>query len=405
VRFLNRALYRVFLLVLRNSAAVTADGYDGRTVGNMTPPEALGGKKKGGYLTMEDENERFDAGAMVDEGAEEAGITPGALVDAEGNEVGPSPDEDQGTDSTAMARKAEQAGAEEQPASETKEDKADADTTAQAAEAALAATDTEAEEVEQESEEDAESQIAKLLPQEEPESDGAVDTGDGIDHSGKTVPVEAHKKLRQRTQRAEQERDEALAKLRQQDTGTGPDTPGAVQEEELSPVEKYVAEFPEEVETEGVPGKVQAEQVAWERQQRRNEAQRRDAEAKAAVDAQMERQAGEQLRTRSDESEKAARTAHKDYAKVTKAALAANLISPQERAAILRGDSPAEELYNVSKQKLDAISGALGIKPEQPATEEAQQTKAPDTGAESTEETEGASSDDELFEDVFGKKD
>jgi hypothetical protein len=404
VRFFNRALCRVFLLALRNSAAVIADGNDGRIVGSMTPREALGGKKKGGYLTMEDENEQFDAGAMVDEGAEEAGITPGALVDEDGNEVAPPPDEEQGTDSTAMARKAEKAEPEQAPASETKEDKADADTTAQAAEAALAATEKEADEAEQESEEDAESVIAQLLPEDKPEE--SEDAGDGVDHSGRTVPVEAHKKLRQRAQVAEQERDEALAKLRQQDTGTGPEHPGAVQEEEeLSPVEKYVAEYPEEVETDGVPGKVQAEQVKWERDQRRQEAQRRDAEAQAAVEAQRERQAGENLRTRSDDSEKAARTAHKDYAKVTKAALAANLISSEERIAILRGDSPAEELYTVSKRKLDAISGALGIQPAQSATEKAQQTTAPDTGAEEPSGEGAASTDDELFEDVFGKKD
>ena len=316
---------------------------------------------------MTTENEDFDAEAFVEEGMQDAGIKPEEQETAENEASGVMSQTEKSEDKTG-----------EKPA-ETDQTK---ETSTDEVQAALEATETE-----EETEEEVESSIAEILPpapkSEQQEQEEKAD---------QRVPLEDHIKLRQRAQEAERERDEL--KKQQADTQTGGEKPG----EEVSPLEQFVQENPEE---ELVPAKVQLEDRKWhEARQRRQFEAATKAERAAFEQQQAATQQLQDFKSKADKaesSEKEVRKAHPDYDAVTQAAVKAKLLDDTERDAIFNAEKPADEYYKLCKGKLDAIRSGLGI-PSTPTSESNQPANT-----EQEKDADKEMTDDEIYDDVYGQ--
>lgn len=323
---------------------------------------------------MANENEGFDVEKFAQDGLDQAGITPEETTAAD-----QVPQPTAGVVSKTEKEPAKPESNEVKP----QEDKPK-ETSTDAVQAALKATEESPKAEEPEPE--IESTIAELLPK--PEEPAA----DKPEHK---VPVEDHIKLRHRAQKAERERDEALARL-----AAGQPAQPAV--EEVSPLEKWVAENPEDAQVTSPPATVQ---LAEKKFQQAQDHARAEAQRKADESEMGRRQALANIQakaTKATTSEQQVRKAHVDYEKVTRAVIKANLLSPTEKDAILDAENPAEEYYKLCKAKLTAIQEGLGIatptaEPQpKPAGNQPPATGAPGEEPELT--------DDEVFNEVFKDK-
>ncbi|MFH1717511.1 MAG: hypothetical protein ABIF19_09195 [Planctomycetota bacterium] len=305
---------------------------------------------------MTSEKDDFDAKTFVDEGMEAAGIEPEETEDVEHEErVVSKTEDDKG----------------EQPKKEEKE------TATDDVQAALEST-------QEEEAEDVESAIEKLFPKdEEPEK------------PEQRVPLEDHIKLRQRAQQAERERDELRQRLQ---TPTGAEKPGT---EELSPIEKWAEENPDDAELSPPPTTVQIAERKWQ-EARFNRARQAEAETQrqaqeTAAEKQKRLADAKALEQKATMAEKDFKKGHKDYDRVTGAVVNANLLTDAERRAIFEEDNPAEAFYTVCKKKLAAIQAGLGIEaPASQSTKKANEEEEEDENEPMTE--------DEIFESVYGKE-
>ncbi len=320
---------------------------------------------------MTTEEGGFDAGKMYDDGVAEA-EAQGGLPDSELEPSDNPESEDVGV-MTQQTEKTQDTGAAKQKTDEKVEDKVQDE---DAVKAALKS----AGEDEEPGETEAESIVAALLPKAETQS-----KTDG------KVPLDQVLKLRERAQQAERERDELRQKLEAK-SEPKPEV------EEISPMEKFVEENPDE---DFIPAKIQAEQLKWERQQRQKAA---DAQAKAerekAEQTETQRQqiaAVTELGKKADASEKAARKANKDYDEVTKNALALGLVKSSDVQELLKSNDIAGDLYKLSKSRIEAHRKALGIQsPEPEPTKEKAAAKKQEPGQGSDDDL----TDDEFFEEV-----
>jgi len=311
---------------------------------------------------MTTENEDFDAEAFAEEGMRDAGIEPEEQETAENEPSGVMSKTEKSEDEVV-----------EKPA-ETDQTK---ETSTDEVKAALEATESE------EAEEEIESSIADILPQ-SPESE-KPEQEEKDDHR---VPMEDHIKLRQRAQDAERKLEE-LTKQQQ----AGEERPA---ESEVSPLEQFVEENPEE---ELVPAKVQLDDRKWHEARQRRQYEAATKAEQAALEQQ--RAATQQLQDfkskadKAESSEKEVRKAHPDYDAVTQAAVKAKLLDDTERDAIFNAENPADEYYKLCKGKIEAIGLGLGIpstptsKSNQPANEEQE------------EETDQEMTDDEIYDSVY----
>ena len=190
------------------------------------------------------------------------------------------------------------------------------------------------------------------------------------------VPVEDHIKLRQRAQKAEQERDELRQRLTQQNT-----QPSGGNDEEVDPL----AELDEEDLVRVGPireyvGK--AVNNAVDKVQQALGLKEAAIQAKATAD-------------RAVNSEKEFVKTTPDYNTVTKASLKLGLLTAEEKANIANAENPAQEFYKVSKAKLKDIQTTLGITP---ASTDIQQQQKNETVVDPDDDI---PSDDEVLE-VFG---
>lgn len=336
---------------------------------------------------MTTENENFDAEAFVEEGMEAAGI------ESDEQEQEAAENEPSGVMSKTESSEDETG---EKPA-ETDEKK---ETSTDEVQAALEATETE-----EETEEEVESPIAGILPQAPESEDGAFDP-----KSGKWVPVEKHAKMRgekresdRRAEEAEKRAQDAERKVkeleqqRETETPTGGEKPG----EEVSPLDKFLEENPQE---ELVPAIVQRDERDFQEAKRQKQAEAVRRTEQAALESQ--RAATQQLqdfKTKADRatsSEKEFRKVQSDYEAVTKKALdmakALNidLLNDAEGKAILNADNPAKEFHKICRNKLDV----LGI----PSTPTSESEKPANEVQEEPDEDEQMT-DDEIFEDVYGE--
>lgn len=294
---------------------------------------------------MANEDRDFDAGEFYQEGIEKAGIEPEA-------------DEDEAAVQEQQDDSDEKAKTEDD--SETLSD-------------ALKSTEQE-----EESEEETESVIQSILPQPE-------ETETEKPKKDLRVPVEDHVKLRERAQRAEREAEELRQKLAEKES--------SATEEEKSPLETFVEENPDE---DFVPASVQLAERKFQEARARKAA---EAAVKARQDAEEQirqfeqaKQDSEALTTKATMSEKTARQKHKDYDKVTKAAIGAKLFSPDELRSILNSDNPGESFYTESKAKIKTIREGMGL----PAEESTQPTPP----EEEEEESENLT-DEEVFNAIY----
>jgi hypothetical protein len=347
-------------------------------------------------MSTEDENEQFDAGAMFDEKLAEA--------KEEGLEVPPEPSFNE--DGTVAEDGAEHAAnvmspkrdtpSEEPEAPETEDqDKSDSSDTA-AAEAALAAVPED-----EAAKEDEESLINAFLP-EQPADDSQAEqvqtADDEIDHSGTTVPLAAHTKLRKQKQAAEARVRELEAQGVSGHTPTGAEQPGQQAEEDIEPLAQFVEENPDE---EFVPASVQLAQSQWARRQEYKRLQAEAAERQQAVAQRRQVDEIRKIAGRAQQSEAEFRKNTPDYNRVMKAAIANRMIDPAERDAALLDANPAEALYKLAKARVTAIAEAMGGVIPAPNAQE-KETSGEEPG-EGTAAKPGRFAEEEtLYNDVFG---
>jgi hypothetical protein len=320
---------------------------------------------------MTTENEGFDVEKFAQDGLDQAGIKPEETTADDQVQQQPA----------GVVSKTNQEPAGPEPDGATPQEDEPKETPTDAVQAALKVTEEPPKADEPEPE--VESTIAELLPKaEEPEA-----------KPGPKVPLDDHIKLRQRAQQAERERDEALQRLAattQQQT------------QEVEPLEKWTTENPEDAQISPPPASVMLAQRKFEQAQGRTraEAQRRADEAEAGRRQAM---AGIQAKaSKAQESEKSFRASHPDYTKVTKAALKANLLSKEERDAVLDAENPGQELYDLAKAKLTAIQEGLGITT--PTAEPQPKPAGNQTPATGAPGEEPELSDDDIFDEVFKDK-
>jgi hypothetical protein len=335
---------------------------------------------------MTSENEGFDAGAMYDEGMTEAGLDPENTTVIEDNiEVEEAGSISQVDDSKGTSDEPKTEQAETKSESETKDKKA-ADSSAEDIESAIKSTEKQAAE-----EPEPDSVIESLLPKFE-QAESAEEAE--IDRTGKYVPVESHIKLRERAQKAEQERDELKARL--EATPTGGEKPGKA---EKSPLEKYVEENPDD---DFIPAKVQLEERNFQEAKRQAviDAQRKAEQERLEAAEKQKRQADaiRSIGRKALKSEIEFRKTAADYNEVVLPFVKANLLTNEERLDFLKNENPAKRLYEICKAKRESYSQIIGITPKQ---EKPSQTKASTTeNAQTTQEEGGDLTDDEIFNEV-----
>lgn len=358
--------------MLHGKAARNDDGIIGWLMALRNPGQS---KRKGSSMTSE--NSGFDVEQFAQEGLDDAGVTQDEVADDP--QGSPTPAD------TVVPKTDNEPPSAEQPPSKEAQDK---ETSTDAIKAALQATEPSPTTPNQPQPEP-ESTIAELLPKQqetlaEPEARKP-------DHK---VPLEDHIKLRERAQKAERERDEAIAKFQ---------VTTQQQIQEIEPLDKWIADNPEDAQISPPPAAVLQAQRKFElaQQQRRLDAQRAADEARRQAfeanrqlltDAQSKKQ-------RAEESEKVFRSTHPDYTKLTNAVIKANLLSKKEQEAILDSENPGQALYDLAKTKLTAIHDGLGITT--PISEP--QPKPAKTTLQGEEEEEPEMTDDEIFTAIFAK--
>lgn len=261
-----------------------------------------------------------------------------ALVDDIPDENQPATDEPAQADATETP--AEETPAEEAPAEETQP------------------------EPETTPEEDAEteSQVAKLFSTPD----------DGIDHSGKTVPLEKHVALRQRAQTAEAEA--AALKAQQAAVNTdalselnalvdGDDDDAYVDKDALK---KVVNKLPDII----------------------------NAAAQKTVQQTLQQVSAQSTMAKADADEKAFRAKTPDYDAITELVSRRNLLTPQDRVEIFGSPNIAEALYNKAKAAVELEKKALGIAPSAPPKAD---TNEPEGNQTEIADDEGFQDDNEAF--------
>lgn len=328
---------------------------------------------------MTSEDRDFDAGEFFDTGMADAGLDPDP-------EAGPQDLEPEKVAvPEAVATMESQEKEPEQKAAETPvTERPEANAAAKALES-IEASEADQQATEAAEVEEAESVISKLLPDaaEPDETPAAAD--------GQRVPLEAHTKLRKRAQDAERQVAE-LQEAASSTTPTGAEIPGT---EEVSPLDKFIAENPDE---DYVPASVQSAQSKWDRAQDvAREQANRDA-YNASVAKQQERATDQATATKATTAEQAFRKSTPDYDAVTGAMIGELRLTQEDRVAILATDNPAKDLYDRCVARRTALRAALGV--ETPASE-SQQTntpaESPGEGEQTPEQT-----DDEIFNEVYG---
>ena len=320
------------------------------------------------------ENGGFDAGAMFDEGveeAEEAGFDMNEVVID-------SPDPDDSANVIEVESTVpEAAAAETKPAQEPSADEV---------QAAIDST--------KEAEQDEESIIALLLPK--PATEAAQTKTDF--KPGSHVPVEDHIKLRQRAQAAEREAEELRQRLETSTTQTGGAKPG--EEVEKSPLEKFVEENPDE---DIVPPKVQLEDRRFHeaKQQKAQQAQEQAARYEREKQEKQDRQsqAIQTFTMKATQSEVEFRKANPDFNAVVKPIVEAGLLTDTERIDMYKAANPAQKLYDICKAKTAAIRSAAGL-PAQNAPKTETTKAAPKTGDVPAAEEGEELTDDQIYEEV-----
>jgi hypothetical protein len=209
-------------------------------------------------------------------------------------------------------------------------------------------TETAAEEVEE-----TESQVAKLFD---------------VDHSGQTVPVDKHAKLRKRAQEAEARAAAAEAKLAQNvDTAPLDELSSLIEGEDDEVIEKkdlkkIVEKLPQTIA-----------QIATK------------TTNQALTNVQLQNMAA---RAKADEV--AFKKEHPDYDAKVSVAMRQRLLTDDELREVGASDNIAEAMYNKSKAAIEQLATAIGIT-QQPTTEE-----KPPTGNETPV------NDDEPLDDEAG---
>ena len=321
------------------------------------------------------ENGGFDAGAMFDEGveeAEEAGFDMNEVVTD-------SPDPDDSANVIEVESTVPEAAA-----AETKQEPS-----ADEVQAAIDST--------KEAEQDEESIIALLLPK--PATEAAQTKTDF--KPGSHVPVEDHIKLRQRAQAAEREAEELRQRLETSTTRTGGAKPG--EEAEKSPFEKFVEENPDE---DIVPPKVQLEDRRFHeaKQQKAQQAQEQAARYEREKQEKQDRQsqAIQTFTMKATQSEVEFRKANPDFNAVVKPIVEAGLLTDTERIDMYKAANPAQKLYDICKAKTAAIRSAAGLPDKNTPKTETTQQSAPTTKAgEQNADEDGDLTDDQIFDELY----
>lgn len=348
---------------------------------------------------MTTENQGFDAGEFYDEGVNDAGMN-------ESDAVTDSPQQDDSLvmtqESSQPETQAEQAEtASQQQQEEVVDDKnkaADSSGSDEVIQAALQSTEEEAQAQQQ-----VESVIGDLLPKVE-DVEKAQDQQRQAEHQ---VPLEAHTKLRERAQKAEQERDELRRKL--EATSTGGESPGIA---EKSPLDKYLEEHAdEELLMSDIPAKVQIAESRFHEAKReaQAEAQRRQEEQVHQQQAEKQNRINtiNAIQQKAVNSEVEFRKSHPDYDAVTRPFVKARLLSQEERVEFLRAANPAQKLYEICKVKAEALGINTTPKSETPKEESKPTAKAPASTTAKTKPQDRAEeelTDDEIFDLAFPDK-
>ena len=270
---------------------------------------------------------------MFDEGVEAAGIQPEEIVT----------DSEAGDEANVVTAK---------DSSKTTAEEPEAGKSVATAEDVAAAIEST-----KETEQEVESIISSLIPK--PQGHETAQTKPDF-QPGKYVPVEDHIKLRTRAQQAESKVQELEQRLETSTTQTGGVKPG--EEAEKSPLEQFVEDNPDD---DFVPAKVQLEESKF----KEAKAQRTQQARERAEQVEREKQekqyrtddAIKAISTKAEQSEVEVRKANPDYDAVVLPIVKAKLITNEERMEFLKDANPAKKLYEICKNKADALRGVLGV--------------------------------------------
>lgn len=331
---------------------------------------------------MTSEKQGFDIGEFVDEGLKNAGLS-----DEEAVQDSPGQEEDTSAMTQIEAAQTEQAETKEKKETEKKAADSSSEDDIQAA---LKSTE----------EAELESVIGSMLPKAE-EYESAQEQQRKSDY----VPLESHTKLRERAQRAEQERDELRRRL--EATSTVGEKTGKA---EKSPLEKFVEENPDE---DFIPARVQVEQKRWEDAQRLAEIQARQREEQTQREAQeaiqQRAKSIKAIENKALNSETEFRKSHNDYDAVTAPLVKAGLLTNAEKISFLKAENPAQKLYEICKAKREALGGIFG-KPSSSETTAKESKPANKAPAKPEEKAKGETvaeedmTDEEIFDAAFPDK-
>lgn len=204
-----------------------------------------------------------------------------------------------------------------------------------------------------------ESQIEKLFP-----------SGDNVDHSGKTVPVEKHTALRKRARNAEAERDA----LREQQANVDTTALNELAELVGGDGDEYIDKAVLKKVVEKLPDAI-------------------NSIAQANINKVVTETSTKNLIAKAKNDEISFRKEHDDYDNVVDYAKSRGLVSNEELRQVFASGNVAEAYYNLAAEKIAKEREILGVA--KPSGNETKETPPP-TGQPASDAAPAAEGDDEI---------